>query len=160
MRLPDRSTRKCKLLDLLHVPALSYNHLSVSKAAESGAVTEFDEDGCKIHNSNYKLIAKANKLGRLYHLDCEVSEQASIVQQESKKSLWHRRYGYLGVQSLRKLYPRHLSKMVWLKEQTELLLRQCARCLLMQSFLMNSGQKPCLQRSISEIDLQRKQLTA
>ena len=108
MILPDRSTRKCKLLDVLYMPALSYNLLSVSKAAESGKVTKFDEDGCKILNCTYKLIAKANKLGNLYYLDSETDEQATIAQQESRESLWHRRYGHLWRRSLRKLSRDHL----------------------------------------------------
>ena len=103
MKLSDSSTRKCKLLDVLHVPGLSYNLLSVSKAAENGKVTKFNEDGCKILNSDNKLIAKANKVGSLYYLDCEVDEQATVARNESKESLWHRRYGHLGTQSLRKL---------------------------------------------------------
>ena len=108
MKLPDRSTRKCKLLDVLYIPVQSYNLLSVSKAAESGKVIKFDEDGCKILNRTCKLIAKANKLGNLYYLDCEADEQATIARQESRESLWHRRYGHLGIQILRKLSRDHL----------------------------------------------------
>ena len=63
MKLSDSSTRKSKLLDVLHVPGLSCNLLSVSKAAENGKVTKFNKDGCKILNSDNKLIAKAKKLG-------------------------------------------------------------------------------------------------
>ena len=75
----------------------------MSKAAENGKVTKFNEDGCKILNSDNNLIAKANKVGSLYYLDCEVDEQATVARNESKESLWHRRYGHLGTQSLRKL---------------------------------------------------------
>ena len=42
MKLPDGSVRRCKLLDVLYVPDLAYNLLSVSKAAESGKMTKFD----------------------------------------------------------------------------------------------------------------------
>ena len=34
MKLPDSLPRRCNLQDVLHVPALSYNLLSVAKAAE------------------------------------------------------------------------------------------------------------------------------
>jgi hypothetical protein len=40
MKLSAGSMRRCKLLDVLYVPGLAYNLLSVSKAAESG-------NGCK-----------------------------------------------------------------------------------------------------------------
>ena len=36
MKLPGGKTRRYKLLGVLHVPRLSYNLLSVSKAAEAG----------------------------------------------------------------------------------------------------------------------------
>ena len=36
MRLPSGKTQKCKLHDVLHVPSLSYNLLSVSKVAQRG----------------------------------------------------------------------------------------------------------------------------
>ena len=71
---------------MLHVPGLSYNLLSVSKAAENGKVTKFNEDGCKILNRDNKLIAKANKGEQscegkqsLYYLDCEVDEPATVT---------------------------------------------------------------------------------
>ena len=41
MKLSDGSVRRCKLLDVLYVPGLAYNLLSVSKAAESGNMTNF-----------------------------------------------------------------------------------------------------------------------
>ena len=38
--LPDGKTKECKLNDVLFVPNLSYNLLSVSKAAEKGNLTK------------------------------------------------------------------------------------------------------------------------
>ena len=88
MKLPNSSSRKCKLLDMLYMPALSYNLLSVSKAAENGKVTKFDNNGCKILNRTCNLIAKANKLGNLYYLDYEADEQATLAQQESRERVY------------------------------------------------------------------------
>ena len=48
MKLPDGKTRRCKLHDVLYVPKLSYNLLSVSKAAEAGKTAKFNEAGCQI----------------------------------------------------------------------------------------------------------------
>jgi hypothetical protein len=39
MKLSDGGVRRCKLLDVLYVPGLAYNLLSVSKAVESGSMT-------------------------------------------------------------------------------------------------------------------------
>ena len=48
MNLPDGSSSKCCLIEVLFVPALSYNLVSVSKAAERGKEAKFDQGGCKI----------------------------------------------------------------------------------------------------------------
>ena len=101
VNLPDRSTRKCRLLDVLYV---AYNLLSVSKAAENGKVTKFDEAGCRILDRSGRLVAQAWKSGSLYYLDCRVGEQVSMAQEESKQtSLWHRRFGHLAVRGLQML---------------------------------------------------------
>ena len=48
MILPDGSTQNCRLKNVLYVPKLSYNLLSVSKASEARKTTKFDKCGCKI----------------------------------------------------------------------------------------------------------------
>ena len=59
MKLPSGVTRKCIVQDVLYVPALSYNLLSVSQTAERGKVTEFNGSGCQISGSDGRLITKA-----------------------------------------------------------------------------------------------------
>ena len=70
MWLSFEKLTKCKLMDVLYVPKLSYNLLSVSKATEAAATTEFNEQGCQIYNGSNKLIAVAKKTGILYYLNC------------------------------------------------------------------------------------------
>ena len=101
MKLPSDKTRKCKLVDVLYVPKLSYSLLSVSKATESGKTTKFDETGCQILGKNDRVIAAATRVGSLYYLDCQAKQQVNAAQ--CKEVLWHRRYGHLGTQSLQKL---------------------------------------------------------
>ena len=43
MKLPNGMVRRCNLRNVLFVPKLAYNLLSVSKAAEAGKITKFDE---------------------------------------------------------------------------------------------------------------------
>ena len=61
-------TRKCKLNDVLYVPELTYNLLSVSKAVEKGITVTFNERGCVIKDTNQRLITVATKVSNLYHL--------------------------------------------------------------------------------------------
>ncbi len=69
----------------LHVPDLSYNLISVSKASKSGNMTKFDESGCQIMNSKNAVIATATRCGSLYFLDCQFNEQANAA--ENKEGL-------------------------------------------------------------------------
>jgi len=79
MRLSGGKVKRCMLQDVLHVPDLSYNLVSVSKASEMGKVTEFDESGCRIRNSGGEVVAVATRCGNLCCLDCQAYEQANVA---------------------------------------------------------------------------------
>ena len=98
MKLPDGKKRKC---DTLFVPDFSYNLLSVSKVFKARKVTEFDRSGCQVVGSNKKLIACGSRCGSLYILECESCDHATVAL--AKEDVWHRQYGHLGAQGLRKL---------------------------------------------------------
>ena len=57
----DFSKRKCKLSDVLYVPELTYNLLSVSKAVEKGVSFTFSDHRCVIKDVNQRLITVATK---------------------------------------------------------------------------------------------------
>ena len=99
MKLPDEKIISCQLQEVLHVPDLTYNLVSVSKASEAGKLTKFDNLGCHILNCKSKLIDMARKFGSLYFLNCQMNKHARVVTR--KEDVWHRRYGHLGVQSLK-----------------------------------------------------------
>ena len=109
MLLPDGNSQKCALKNVLYVPKLSYNLLSVSKESGAGKSAKFDNVGCEILNGENKVIAFATRVGNLYYLElCRNTQQLNVVEKESKERLWHRRYGHLGEQSLQKLAKREL----------------------------------------------------
>ena len=104
----DSLKRKCKFYDVLYVPELTYNLLSVSKAVDKGISFTFNESECVIKDSNQKLITIATKAGSLYRVAGTMpKEQVHSVTKKndcsSKEDLWHRRYGHLGVKSLQQL---------------------------------------------------------
>ena len=108
MSLHDGTMRKCSLNDVLYVPSLSYNLLSVSKAAEAGKTTRFNKTSCEILTSEGKIVSEGTKVGSLYYLDCHLdclhaANTAENQTQETTEDTWHRRFGHLGLQSLKKL---------------------------------------------------------
>ena len=93
-----------KLHNVLYVPNLSYNLLSVSMAVKSGKTVEFSENECQIMSKKLKPIATARKIGNLYYLNCiNNSESIYIAGKEDNEIKWHRRYGHLGTDSLKRL---------------------------------------------------------
>ena len=104
MRLPNGKMQRCKLRSVLYVPSLSYNLLSVSRVAQSGKVTKFGRLACHILNANHKLIARAIKVGSLYHFDCETSpELVNLADKPAREDIWHRRFGHLGTRNRKDL---------------------------------------------------------
>ena len=61
MKLPDGMTKTCKVNDVLYVPKLSYNLLSVPKATKSRKTAKFNESGCRISDAKGKLIATGTR---------------------------------------------------------------------------------------------------
>ena len=97
-------TRRCELNELLYVPDLSYNSLSVSKAVEAGKVVE---TSCQLLDVDRGPSIVAIKVGNLCYLNCLTDRQqanaANNQSQHTKEDVWHRRYGHLRVQNLEKL---------------------------------------------------------
>ena len=105
MILPNVESKACTLHDVLYVPKLSYNLLSVAKASQKGKIVKFTMSACYILNKEHKMVAKATKVGSLYQLDHEPNhERASFADKSyTKEDIWHRRFGHLGISSLQKL---------------------------------------------------------
>ena len=89
-----KKASRCRLHEVLYVPDLSYNLLSVSKAVKAGKVVKFTETGCEILDSNKKVTAVATKVGSLYPLNCQAdNEQTNAAvnnRKETKEDTWHR----------------------------------------------------------------------
>ena len=95
-------TRKCKLHDVLFVPNLTCNLLSVSKAVEKGISVIFNKCVCVIKDAKHRLITVEYKVGSLYHvMYAKPKDHVYAVtelklpennEQLSREHLRHRRY--------------------------------------------------------------------
>ena len=102
--LPNSKSKSCTLHDVLYVPELSYNLVSVAKVSQKGKIVKFTSNGCYILDEQHKMVAKAAKIGSLYQLNCRPNhELASVATPVSKQDIWHKRFGHLGVGNLQKL---------------------------------------------------------
>ena len=87
------SIRYVKLHNVLFVPKLKFNLVSVSKSAEYGKRVEFVKSGCKIVDiATGETVVTASKVGELYYLDC-VKQQGNrnvgkkVSEREMEKAL-------------------------------------------------------------------------
>ena len=112
MNVPNQKNQKCKLSDVLYVPDLWHNLLSVSKVAIDGKSFEFGQSHCNIVDNKFGVIATATKCGNLYYLNCassnlSVKENHTAMKYERtdriKESIWYRRYGHLGARNLERI---------------------------------------------------------
>ena len=93
--------QRYELKDVLFVPELSYNLLSVSEISKAGRIITFASSECVVPDSNQRIIATASLIGSLYQLNViDGKETVSAVVTESNEVLWHRRYGHFGFKTL------------------------------------------------------------
>jgi transposase InsO family protein len=96
------STR-IKMVDVLYIPGLDRQLLSVSRLADRGVSVEFQQKSCTIWNKS-KAIALGKKVGKAYVLDCE-KDTAHYVEYagvNNQWELWHARMGHLNKDALAK----------------------------------------------------------
>jgi len=59
------------LIDVLYVPSLAYNLLSVARATEAGKTVKFTETQSDFFDDQGEVAAAVSKAGSLYYLNCE-----------------------------------------------------------------------------------------
>ena len=95
--------------DVLHVPDLSLNLLSVHKIVRHGRSVIFDKNGCRIVDKELEVNSKcvlgtATQVNGMYRLDCQ--QPSSFVAETSgvTTNLWHCRLGHLNHSSMQLLH--------------------------------------------------------
>ena len=102
-------TKRCQLHNVLYVPKLAYNLLSVSKVTELGKRVEFYSNDCQILDRDDKVVAVGVRRGNLYYLSCQQVKNDQVhvsdaqLNAESKKFIWLRMFGHLNKRSLHTL---------------------------------------------------------
>ena len=88
--LPNNEIKNICLQDVLHVPELSFNLISVSKASANGRRVIFTDDACRIFSSSNDLIGLGKKSNKLYFLECDINfactSRANVA---NNNYLWH-----------------------------------------------------------------------
>ena len=96
------------LSDVLHVPQITKNLVSVGQMVEQGLQVWFNPDGFFVEEFNNKcrLVAKGKRSGRMFTLDVNVSEVKVAMFAHGSgvvadTNIWHKRIGHVNMQRLK-----------------------------------------------------------
>lgn len=97
-----------RLKNVIYVPGLAANLISVSQVIKNGNRIVFDKSGYTIFDQKGKIIALAKLVDDVYRLSCAhkvkalLTTPAPVVQKAKKLNadLWHRRLGHVSIQQL------------------------------------------------------------
>ena len=96
------------LADVLHVPKITKNLVSVGQMVEQGLQVRFNLDGCFVEDLKNKcrLVAKGKRQGRMFMLDVEIPEvKAAMFANGSRvvvdTDIWHKKIGHVNMQRLK-----------------------------------------------------------
>lgn len=90
------------LRNVLHVPTLYTNLMSIAKITDKGHQVTFQKDRAVISNSNSKIRFIADRKGDLYFVrnTREYAHNASIEDKSDKLKLWHDKLGHLNTKDV------------------------------------------------------------
>jgi gag-polypeptide of LTR copia-type/Domain of unknown function (DUF4219)/GAG-pre-integrase domain len=97
----DGRDKTVVLQDVLHVPTLVVNLFSCGKAVACGAQVYLGKDGCSVKKQGETALQCTAESG-VYYVKL-ARECAHLAHKEESAELWHRRFGHLGYDNLKKL---------------------------------------------------------
>lgn len=89
--------------DVLSVPDICANLMSVSAMAKHGNTLVFDKNCCRIFDEKSNLMATAPLVDDLYRLNSNVSREATAFAATISSDLWHRRMGHACATNLKRI---------------------------------------------------------
>lgn len=86
-----------EITDVLHVPGITKNLISVGQIVERGLQCRFNKHGCFIEdpNDHMKILATGERKGRMFRLTTQHSHEANAARTKPNvNELWHQRLGH------------------------------------------------------------------
>jgi hypothetical protein len=98
------------LFDVLHVPNITKNLVSVGQMIEQGLQVRFNPDGCYVEDFKDKcrLVAKGKRVGRMFTLDVSMPKVEAVMFAQgagvvADMDIWHKRIGHVNEQRLKSM---------------------------------------------------------
>ena len=104
------------MADVLHVPTITKNIVSVGQMVEQGLQVKFNEHGCYVEDlkDNCRLVSKGNKIGRMFTLDVKMPMENDNLLYTQKNAvivdanIWHKRIGHVNIQRLKSMQSKNV----------------------------------------------------
>ena len=105
--------KTAELKDVLYVPALTKNLLSVTEITRKGYSISFGKEKCVNLNNEGAVLVSGKLNGKLHELDTAVLDKSlhsadSANLKEVSEEIWQQRYGHLNKRTLRYLQSQNL----------------------------------------------------
>jgi hypothetical protein len=98
------------LSDVLHVPNITKNLVSVGQMIKQGLQVWFNPDGCYVEDFKDKchLVAKGKRVGKMFTLDVSMLEVEVVMFAQgagdvADMDIWHKRIGPINEQQLKSM---------------------------------------------------------
>lgn len=114
------------LVNVLFVPGLQCNFISVAKAVEFENTVEFNKDVVKVKDKHGGIILRANKVRDLFLFEIDNNKLFLTRKISDEAMKWHWRYGHLNFGSMRELVNKQLVHGVNFSIPAEV---QCSICM-------------------------------
>lgn len=103
--ITDKCNYAITVKEVLCVPTIATNLLSVSKLIQNGNRVDFKKDCAYIYNSSNQLVGEARLIDGVYKLNVKHKHDClfTTTSDDMKSELWHRRMGHLNSNDLNKM---------------------------------------------------------
>lgn len=125
----DFGAQSISVKDVLYIPDLTANLLSVSCIVKNGNKVEFVLDGCRIYGRDGVLLASASLENNLYRLNATCNVQRAIATPKHNTCdiyTWHRRLGHVNYSDLAKMKNGAVMDLIYSGKDTQ---TNCEACM-------------------------------
>lgn len=91
-----------KLNNIMHVPLLVVNLLSVSQIVQNGNIVIFNKEGCSIYNVSKDRVFFCKATSGVYKVEAD-NEKCLLASGEASAFTWHRRLGHASYPIMKKM---------------------------------------------------------
>ncbi|GBP26794.1 Copia protein [Eumeta japonica] len=99
----ENQSNRILFTNVLYVPELAVNLISVHQITENGGQVKFDSKGCVILNRQNVIVATATKVNNMYRLNMNIGYACMSDVKQDDIFLWHQRMGHLNFDTLKKM---------------------------------------------------------